>query len=190
MKLSVVRRFFCKKNPLSNKKESMMYDMKAFEKVNDKNFIKKMEKIEKIDRVSRSKSNKTLVPVLLAATSVGIYCLWQQVPYSRMFKHFTLNEYSFQKGYLHTIPLSSLSFQSDGHFIGKVLKSVFPPDALRIFFKLELPEQPKSAFRLHNQLGGRCSCGLSSRKNLLYLSNAEKQSHYSQVQRRSDVMDF
>jgi len=110
MKLSTVRRFFCEKNPLSNKKKSMMYDMKAFEKVNDKSFIKKMEKMDKLDRGSRSKSNKTLIPVLLATSSVGIYFLWQQVPYSRMFKHFTLNEYTFKKGYMHTIPLSSLSF--------------------------------------------------------------------------------
>jgi hypothetical protein len=55
----------------------MMYDAKAFEKVNDKNFIKKMEKMEKLERGSRSKSNKVLAPVLLATVSVGIYGLWQ-----------------------------------------------------------------------------------------------------------------
>jgi hypothetical protein len=72
-----------------------MYDAKAFEKVNDKQFIQKMEKMDRLDRVSRSKSHKTLVPALLVASSVGIYLLWQQVPYSRMFKNFTLNEYTF-----------------------------------------------------------------------------------------------
>ena len=55
----------------------MMYDAKAFEKVNDKNFIKKMEKMEKLERGSRSKSNKVLAPVFLATLSVGIYGLWQ-----------------------------------------------------------------------------------------------------------------
>ena len=74
-------RFFCKKNPLQPSsppsKQSMMYDAKAFEKVNDKNFIKKMEKMDRMDRTSRSRSNKTLVPALLATASVAIYGLWQ-----------------------------------------------------------------------------------------------------------------
>jgi len=54
-----------------------MYDAKAFEKVNDKNFVKKMEKLDKMERFSKSKGKNLWAPAFLCVTALGIYYLWQ-----------------------------------------------------------------------------------------------------------------
>lgn len=49
-KFQAVRRFFCSKNPLQKEKDKYIYDKKAFDKVNNAEFVKKMEKMERAER--------------------------------------------------------------------------------------------------------------------------------------------
>lgn len=46
-----------------------------------------------------------------------MHYLWKNVPYTVLFKHLTLNEYTIRKYYVHTIMLSTLSNPDDLEFL-------------------------------------------------------------------------
>ena len=65
---------FCSKKPIQ-KESKYVYDKVGFEKINDKEFIKRMEKLEEDDDFSTKKLSM-LVPVILVSSALGIYFLW------------------------------------------------------------------------------------------------------------------
>ena len=73
-RLRVINKFFCKKNQVQ--KEKYIYDTKAFDKVNNKEFVKRMEKLDKMEKGQKSKAKNLIFPGALIFGSIGIYALW------------------------------------------------------------------------------------------------------------------
>jgi len=65
---------FCSKKPIKKEAE-YVYDKVSFEKINDKEFVKRMEKLENEEDFTTKKLN-LLVPVILVSSALGVYFLW------------------------------------------------------------------------------------------------------------------
>lgn len=98
------------------------YDPPRFLKANDPKFIEKLVEIEEEEKAARKPRDwksylKNLeIPIFLILGSAFTYYLWNSVPFTVIFKQFTLSEYILRKHYYHTLFTSAISFKTQEQF--------------------------------------------------------------------------
>ncbi len=113
-----------KKSP-ENLKElfKASYDPLRFAEANDSKFLERLRISEEEEKAkTETRDWKTYlknleIPIFILLGSAFTFYIWNSCPFTVVFKHFTLSEYTIQKFYFHTIFTSSLSFRAKETFI-------------------------------------------------------------------------
>ncbi|CAD8171336.1 unnamed protein product [Paramecium pentaurelia] len=117
--LTKIAKQFCKQ--IKEKKDDILssdtyiYAKQKLQIINDPKFIQKTIKIEESAKAKNYYLTSKQFPILLCAGTLFFYHLWQVMPYSKIFKHTSISEYT--KDLLYPILLAPSSHQTTQSFL-------------------------------------------------------------------------